>query len=90
MALTEAKSRVNTDLRESLTGNNKTQEPSSIGAGLVSDKVKSGESSKLNTETAGSAIKSNYGKDLITALNNNSSKLTGVAAGNRQESSESN
>lgn len=36
-------------------------------------------------------IKSSYGKDLISALNNNnSSKITAVATGNRQESSESN
>ena len=94
LAHTEAKSRVNNDLRESLTGNLKTAEPT-MGQGLVAEAAKAQVETKANTEaTSGpmAGIKSSYGKDLISALsnNNNSSKLAGVAAGNRQETSESN
>lgn len=92
LAHTEAKARVNNDLRESLTSNLKKPE-ASIGQGLVSEADKVPVETKGNTEATSGAmagIKSSYGKDLISALNNNnSSKLTGVAAGNRQESSES-
>lgn len=66
-----------------------------MGQGLVADAVNAEAENKGKTEASGGAmagIKSSYGKDLISALNNNnSSKLAGVAAnGNRQESSESN
>lgn len=87
------KSRAAADLTESLTGTKNHTVEASVGQGLVTEASNANKVNKDTTEGGALAgIKSTYGKDLISALNNNNTnKLTSaVAAGNRQESSESN
>lgn len=84
-----AKSRATDDLTGTLPKNNMTHEPTIAGQpnGPV---TKTGQPAHEMSSTLAN-IKSSYGKDLISALNNNNtSKITAVATGNRQESSESN